>query len=497
VTTTALLIDFGSTFTKVTAVDLARGRLIGRAQAPSTVATDVCDGLLRALGQLDGLFKAPPRDLDVLDGYFVRACSSAAGGLRIVVVGLVPGLTVAAGNAAALGAGGKIVGAFGFKLGAADLDAIAKLHPDVILLTGGTDGGDTATILHNAAALAASSLSAQFVIAGNATAASAAHAALRSKEAVVAANVMPRANVLAPAAAQEEIRHVFMRHIVDGKGLERITGRVPVVLPTPMAVQQAAVLAARDCGNLVLVDVGGATTDVNSIGEGRAHGHDVIPQGLPEPAVKRTVEGDLGIRWNAHGIVERVGATYLMSEVHRAFPELAVGRDEFGAYVRQLHEHTDSLPAAPWQQAIDAVLARAAIDVAIERHAGRREPYYAAGGCVYLQSGKDLTEFQTMIATGGIFTRNPYVDRAMAGPVRQHDRVEVLRPAQPHLLYDRDYVLYAAGLLAESHPNIARDMIERHVLANRGAVAAVHTHVHDDSCCDGEHAPLHTAEEAR
>src|SRR5579863_9268132 len=167
----ALLIDFGSTFTKVTAVDLAAPCILARAQAPSTVATDVSEGFFLALARLaelrPGLFREPPENLDALDGIFVRASSSAAGGLRIVVVGLVPGLTVEAANTAALGAGGKIVGAFSFKLAAPDVAEIERLEPDMVLLTGGTDGGDTRTILHNAVALARSRLSVPFVIAGN------------------------------------------------------------------------------------------------------------------------------------------------------------------------------------------------------------------------------------------------------------------------------------------------------------------------------------------
>src|SRR5689334_12575902 len=86
----AVLIDFGSTFTKVTAVDLAAAEIVGRAQARSTVERDVCDGLTQALVHLHrrhGIFERRPSDLSCLDGPFVRACSSAAGGLRIAVVG--------------------------------------------------------------------------------------------------------------------------------------------------------------------------------------------------------------------------------------------------------------------------------------------------------------------------------------------------------------------------------------------------------------------------
>ncbi|HSC42599.1 MAG TPA: glutamate mutase L, partial [Candidatus Binatia bacterium] len=168
----AILIDFGSTFTKLVAVDLERAELIGRAQAPSTVATDVREGLLQALALLHAqhrVFDHQPKELSVLAGTTVLASSSAAGGLRIAVVGNVPGLTVEAANQAALGAGAKIVGSSAFKLAAGQIVEIEQLRPDMILLTGGVDGGDTATILHNARVLADSALSVPVVVAGNQT----------------------------------------------------------------------------------------------------------------------------------------------------------------------------------------------------------------------------------------------------------------------------------------------------------------------------------------
>src|SRR4026207_664977 len=170
----AILIDFGSTFTKLVAVDLERAELIGRAQAPSTVATDVREGLLQALALLHAhhrVFDYQPKELSVLAGTTVLASSSAAGGLRIAVVGNVPGLTVEAANQAALGAGAKIVGSPAFKLTDDKVRELQDLRPDMLLLTGGVDGGDAATILHNARLLAQSALSMPIVVAGNGAAA--------------------------------------------------------------------------------------------------------------------------------------------------------------------------------------------------------------------------------------------------------------------------------------------------------------------------------------
>src|SRR5205823_12450990 len=114
-----------------------------------------------------GVFDRGPKDLSVLGGKSVLAPSSAAGGLRIAVVGNVPGLTFEAANQAALGAGAKIVGSTAFKLAEDRIRDIEDLRPDMILLTGGVDGGDAETILHNARTLAESALTVPMVVAGN------------------------------------------------------------------------------------------------------------------------------------------------------------------------------------------------------------------------------------------------------------------------------------------------------------------------------------------
>ncbi|HZD41785.1 MAG TPA: glutamate mutase L, partial [Terriglobales bacterium] len=246
----ALLIDFGSTYTKITAVDVDSASIVGGAQAPSTVLTDVREGLLHALRNLDdryALFGRKPVDLGVIEGRLVLASSSAAGGLRMVVIGLVPGLTVEAAHQAALGAGAKVVGSASFKLDAPSIQELEKLKPDMILLTGGTDGGDSGTILHNARTLAQSALVAPVVVAGNRAAAAEVGETLTTagKEVRLAENVMPKPGLLAVESAREQIRQLFMERITQAKGLDRIRDSVPVVLPTPMAVIQGALLGAQ------------------------------------------------------------------------------------------------------------------------------------------------------------------------------------------------------------------------------------------------------------
>lgn len=461
----AILIDFGSTFTKLVAVDLASAQVVGRSQAPSTVMTDVREGLLQTLISLHercGVFDRAPEGLSILEGKVVLASSSAAGGLRIAVIGNVPGLTVEAANQAALGAGAKIVGSTAFKLSKESIQDVESLRPDMILLTGGTDGGDSATILHNARVLAQFPLSVPIVVAGNKAVAGEVREILTSggKEVRLAENVMPNSATLAVEPAREEIRRLFMERITGAKGLDALKGLVPVVLPTPMAVLEGVRLGAegivgeKGWGEMLVVDVGGATTDVHSIGYGQPSGPQIVERGLPEPFAKRTVEGDLGIRFNAATLLQRVGAERFESEFRAGFPSLKVSRESLIEYIEQISRETAQLPREDWHGAVDAQLARVAVDLAVERHAGRKERVVTREGEAWVYYGKDLSETRTVIGTGGVFLHNvhaPYIFSPGGGD----RRYEVLRPKNPNLFIDASYLLYAVGLLAQSRPDMA------------------------------------------
>jgi uncharacterized protein (TIGR01319 family) len=470
----ALLIDFGSTYTKITAVDLDSASIVGRAQAPSTVLTDVREGLHQALANLDerhAVFGHKPVNLGVIEGRLVLASSSAAGGLRMVVIGLVPGLTVEAANQAALGAGAKVVGSASFKLDEPSIRAMEKLKPDIILLTGGTDGGDSGTLLHNARVLAQSTLAAPVVVAGNRAVAAEVREILTtgSKEVRLAENVMPKPGSLAVESAREQIRQLFMERITQAKGLDRIKDIVPVVLPTPMAVIQGALLGAQGTdgnqgwGELIVVDVGGATTDVHSIGYGKPRGENAMVQGLPEPFAKRTVEGDLGIRYNAGTILAQVGLDSLQEELRAAFPQFTVSCEAFIRYVEEIGQETFRVPREAWHYAADAVLARAAVDLATERHVGKRERIFAREGEAWMHYGKDLSEIQTLIGTGGVFIYNPYTPYILLPRERENYRLQILRPKKPNLFVDCSYVLYAIGLLSRSYPSVAARLFQSHI----------------------------------
>jgi uncharacterized protein (TIGR01319 family) len=454
----ALLIDFGSTFTKATLADLEPPGLIGTFRAPTTADTDLMDGFHRAI---EGF--SPEQ----LDGIAVkRASSSAAGGLKIAAVGLVPQLTVKAAREAALGAGARVVAACAYTLTEDEIRKIKDLKPDLLLLAGGTDGGDKRTILENAARIAESELSAPVVVAGNKAAAPQAEAILKDKvsRVVVTGNVMPDINVLAVEPARRAIRELYLQEITKAKGWEHVQKQVGLAMPTPLAVMKAGELCGKVRGEeIMIVDVGGATTDIHSFADGAPKRSGCILKGLPEPFIKRTVEGDLGMRVSLRSLLEVISAKGLPAEI-----PFAASDGEMAAFIDRVSSDRGSLARNEREKHFDRAFAVACIREALRRHAGTVTEAYTPEGKLWVQSGKDLTEVEMLIATGGalVFADDP--GSLLKAGLRPDDPLS-LTPRRPRLALDHQYTLYAVGLLADLYPEAA-EMLLKETLLSLGEV---------------------------
>ncbi len=449
----ALLIDFGSTYTKLRAVDLGNGILLGSGQGPSTVTIDITVGMQTALDNLEERLGALP------DFKYRLACSSAAGGLKMVTVGLVKELTAEAARLAALGAGARLVDTFAHTLSKRDVANIIAHDPDILLLAGGTDGGNSEVILHNTEMMAASELACPIIVAGNKSAADEAEQFLREagKDVRVSNNVMPALGTLDIEPARAAIRSVFIERIVHAKGLDRANDFFDqLLMPTPAAVLEAARLLSEGApgreglGPLLLVDIGGATTDVHSLADGLPTEGRILQQGLPEPFMKRTVEGDLGMRHNAGAIVEAAGRKAVATRAG-----ISVG--EIDALLEGIARDVEHLPGGKQERTFDAALARAAIQIAVKRHAGTVEIVHTVNGPVAAQRGKDLSQVATVIGTGGALVYGDNPTSILSGCLYSEDEPGSLRPRNPVQLLDKNYVLYAVGLLAEAEPEAAFD----------------------------------------
>ncbi len=454
-----LLADIGSTFTKLCAVDTDAGAIIAQATAPTTVAEDVNLGFEAARRRLNPPIGAATATL---------ACSSAAGGLRIAAVGLVPQLTMAAARQAALGAGGKVIHTCAFELTESDTADLRRRQPDMILLSGGTDGGDRAHIAHNARMLQKHLPQIPVIVAGNRAAYDelreifSARAGSDQSGAIFTDNVLPEVNRMHLEPARNCIRDLFLRRIVHARGLDRLQAAARILMPTPEAVMRAMRLLAEGIsasqpgmGELLALDMGGATTDVYSCARGDPEAPQTVVKGLPEPFVKRTVEADIGLRHTIGFLAEQIDIPALAAEADLPLPELR-------AWIENIQRQPDRLPATPPEMAADTALARAGCRIAAGRHAGRLEETYTPAGRVYLQEGKDLGSVPLIIGTGGPLVNTPAPGHLLSAARRAPGMSELL-PRAPAYYVDRRYILWAMGLLAETDASAALAIMRKNL----------------------------------
>ena len=447
-------VDFGSTFTKAALVDLTEGRIAASASHPTTIGTDVLDGYDACLASLVAQ-DARAATAEVL------ACSSAGGGLRIAVVGNEELVTAEAGRRVALSSGGKVVAVVAAS-GRAPSDGhyaqvLAEARPDVVLLTGGTDGGNAEVLLGAARALVAVPWRGPVVVAANADARDEVSAILGEVPHVLADNVVPRIGVLAPDSARRAIREVFLANVIGGKHLSARADFTTMVRgATPDVVLTGVELLARGLddahpgiGDVVVVDVGGATTDVHSVVEidpdtGYTEGG-LAREVVAATPVTRTVEGDLGMRWSAGTTVAEAGLDDLT--------EAAAARQADPGFV----------PATDVDRAADEAIARAAVGLALRRHAGRSRVVVSPEGRVVERTGQDLREVGLLVGSGGVFRhgRPGVAARVLAGSTGPDFEDGWQLPREARLVVDSDYVLAAAGLLAERHPVAAYRLVRR------------------------------------
>ncbi len=458
-----LMIDFGSTNTKVTAVDLEEGKLLGTAASYTTIQTDINDGLENALAKLHDKLGG---ELDYAAKY---ACSSAAGGLRMIASGLVPELTAEAARQAALGAGAKVMKTYSYELTEDDAEEIAAIKPDIFLLTGGTDGGNKDNIIQNAQVVASIEADFPVLIAGNRAAVRTCQKILEEsgKQVMITENVMPRFNELNIEPAQSKIRELFLDRIIKAKGLSQASQLISgIMMPTPAAVLAAMELLSKGTeeqkglGELVAVDVGGATTDLYSMTDGAPDRAGTVLKGLPEPFAKRTVEGDIGMRYSASGIVEAAGMKRI---------SLLSGLDEDRCWelLDLITEDTSTMPDTDELKAFDKALASMAVKTGLTRHAGTVEKVYTPMGEAWVQSGKDLSRVDKIIITGGSLIHGEPEDVKDIASHALYNLAEAasLKPRNADVLVDKEYILSAMGLLSQYEPDIALKIMKKELIS--------------------------------
>lgn len=452
-----LTADFGSTYTKVTAIDTERCEIVGTGAAFTTIETDVMEGLRNAISDLhDKLGKEWTYERFL-------CCSSAAGGLKMIASGLVPELTAKAARMAAASAGAKVVKTYSFEITQREAEEIAEIAPDLILLCGGTDGGNKETIVKNAETLAQIEGSFTIVVAGNKNAEGEVSKVLREagKAFVITDNVMPNFNVLNTEPAKARIMELFIDQIVDAKGLNVAQDLADnEIIPTPLAVLNACELLSKGThteegiGELLAVDLGGATTDVYSIAKGEPSATNIMQRGLPEPYSKRTVEGDLGMRYSLTSLADELDLVELGQE-------LDIPAEELREWVSRCSS-TPSLRASNDREIkYEMLLAKGAVRIATDRHVGRMKMAYTPMGQIFTIDGKDLTLLNKVLGIGGAIIHSEDPAFILSGAKYDHNSYEYAKPKETEVLIDSTYIMASMGLLSEELPDVALKIMKK------------------------------------
>mgnify|MGYP000471760533 CR=1 FL=1 len=446
----ALVAEIGSTTTVVNAFDALDSdhpRFLASGFAATTVMDgDVTIGFNRAIENLK-------KNLNISEllAKETFASSSAAGGLKMSVHGLVYDMTVKAAKEAALGAGANIQLITSGILDDDQLEDIKESHLNIIMIAGGVDFGERKTALENAKKIAGLKLNIPIIYAGNVQnqrSVSRIFKTYQQEEYLyITDNVYPQIDQLKVEKARKIIQEVFHKHIIQAPGMEKIKTIISEdIIPTPGAVMEASKLLQEDLGNLITVDIGGATTDIHSVTSTKEDIEKILI--APEPFAKRTVEGDLGVYINKDNLIEMISFDQLAKELKLSDEAL-----------KDIIDHYEVIPNLQ-QYPLTERLTLEAFKQALTRHAGRLIKQYNASGKVLYAEGKDLSNVEHVIGTGGALTRLVHKKDIMQEVIENQQDLLLTPPKNVAIWIDENYIMASIGVLSKKHPKAALKLLK-------------------------------------
>ncbi len=451
-----LIAEIGSTTTKINCFDrIGTGKpvLLGQGIARTTVIEgDVGKGLEEAIENLKKRI-----NVSSLSCHRFYGTSSAAGGLKMSVHGLVREMTVKAAREAALGAGANISLITAGKISERELEKIALTRPSIIMISGGVESGDTETSIYNSLKIASLLEERKFNIpvlyAGNSDIAEDVEEIFRNRNIDITSvdNVYPEIDMLVVEPARKVIHDLFEKHIVHAPGMSEIRRFIDGdIIPTPGAVMLSARILSEQLGSILVFDVGGATTDVHSVTDGTGRYESSMIS--PEVDAKRTVEGDLGVYVNRKNILENAGE-------HAVAKGAGTGKKTIAQYVDNL----EYIPSDMVQERIVSELAYFAVRTGLERHAGIIKSIYSVHGKQEVPSGKDLSSVKAVIGTGGVFSRLPEGREIIERVIRKKIKNRMVPDESAEIIIDRNYLMSSLGVLSGKHPEDAGILLAEYI----------------------------------
>ncbi len=418
-----LATDCGSTTTKAILIEKREDgyRLVARGEAPTTVEApyeDVTRGVLNAVAELEDLtglqlleggeIIRPAEDGRGVDLYL--STSSAGGGLQIMVVGLVRRMTAESAERAALGAGAIVMDVLALDDGREPherIERMRRLRPDMILISGGVDGGEQRRVVEMAELVAAANPTARLgakyrlpiIFAGNVEARGAIEETLSEvAELTLTDNLRPTMERENLAPTRQVIQDLFLHHVMaQAPGYSRLVPWTDAdIMPTPAAVGSLLqALAEQDGINAVGVDIGGATTDVFSVFDGRFN---------------RTVSANLGMSYSISNVMTEAGIDSILRWV-----PLEIDRGWITNQIRNKMIRPTTVPHQLSGLQVEQAIAREALRLAFDQHA------LLATGLKGVQTQRDIADAFTQRVGGESIIDMMGLDRIIgSGGVLSH-----------------------------------------------------------------------------
>lgn len=435
-----LVVEVGSTITKVSAFqDLKKKnpKYLGKGIAPTTVYEgDVTIGLNNAIEDLKKRL-----NVDKISWSHMYGNSSAAGGLKMTVHGLVPEMTAKAAKEAALGAGAITKLVTSGLLSHYDLKKIEEIKPNIILLSGGVDYGERDMVIENAKRLSTLNCKPPVIYAGNRAIQEEVKNIFEEKnfKIYITENVYPEIDKLNIEPVRKIIQKVFEEHIIHAPGMEKIRNYVEGdIIPTPGAVMNSFILLYEEIGDVMGFDVGGATTDVHSVTEGKVEKDSIVV--YPEPKAKRTVEGDLGVFVSSMNVFE-------------LFDDLEKNS------LKEKLKYLKAIPKTRNEVFITKELSKMCIKTSLLRHVGEVRFLYTPSGKLKAIYGKDLRSIKYVIGTGGVLTQIPSMKKFLEDLFKNIYDERLLLPQNPKVLIDKYYIFSSIGTISKLYPEASKKLL--------------------------------------
>jgi uncharacterized protein (TIGR01319 family) len=436
-----LVAEIGSTTTVVNAFNIHNGpaEFLGRGMHATTVDSDVNIGLNNAIEDLKVNLNIEELTYDEL-----FASSSAAGGLKITVHGLVYEMTAKAAKQAALNAGANIHLITANRLEEDQIQLIKSIKPNIIIIAGGTDFGEKEVAFSNL--LKVIPLNIPIIYAGNP---SNHHRIekLNSPLIKIVENVYPRVDDFNIMPLRKVIYQTFEENIIHAKGMKDIFKKVnQSIIPTPGAVMDATLLLYDIIDGVITIDVGGATTDVHSVCQ-------ISPAYLKysdgEPLFKRTVEGDLGVFLNRNLVVQQFKPQEL--EFKTGFK---------GDYIKSLILKEPFIPETTDGQVLIEAITEKCVHLALDRHIGDLKRVFTTNGVKVIPEGKDLTLAKAIFLTGGalIYSTDP---KLMVKNYLEKQHTKLVPNSSIPVYVDFEYIFASIGVLSHKYPEQAKQLLKQ------------------------------------